>query len=79
MNENLLNRLTKLLSLSKSNNIHEAELALTKATELATEAGIDLATVACREASAQEKLEMVEETVKTGQRLPPFRSTPLGC
>jgi hypothetical protein len=70
MNEQLLNKLKKLLNLSKSSNINEAELALQKATAMAAEAGIDLAIVQARNESEVEKLEMVEETVKTGQRLP---------
>lgn len=70
MNEILLSKLKKLLNLSKSANEHEADLALQKATELATEAGIDLAIVAAREDKPEEKLEMTEETIQTGARLP---------
>lgn len=70
MNEQLLNKLKKLLNLSKSANEHEADLALQKATALATEAGIDLAIVSAKADSEQEKLEMVQESIKTGQRLP---------
>lgn len=70
MNEALLNKLKKLLNLSKSANEHEADLALQKATALATEAGIDLAIVAARGETEQEKLEMVEVTMRTGARLP---------
>lgn len=70
MNEVLLTKLKKLLNLSKSANEHEAELALTKATALATEAGIDLAVVQARQDTEAEKLEMVQEAVSTGKRLP---------
>lgn len=70
MNEALLNKLKKLLNLSKSANEHEADLALQKATAMATEAGIDLAVVAARGEPEQEKLEMVEVTMQTGARLP---------
>lgn len=70
MNEQLLNKLKKLLNLSKSANEHEADLALQKATALATEAGIDLAIVQARQDTEAEKLEMVQESIKTGQRLP---------
>jgi hypothetical protein len=70
MNEQLLNKLKKLLNLSKSANEHEADLALQKATALATEAGIDLAIVQARGETEAEKLEMVEETAFSGKRLP---------
>jgi hypothetical protein len=70
MNEALLNKLKKLLNLSQSANANEAELALQKATQLATEAGIDLAIVAARGEPEQEKLEMTEITLETGARLP---------
>lgn len=70
MNEQLLNKLKKLLNLSKSANEHEAELALQKATAMATEAGIDLAIVQARGESESEKLEMIAESIQTGKRLP---------
>jgi hypothetical protein len=70
MNEQLLGKLKKLLNLSKSSNINEAELALQKATAMATEAGIDLAIVSAKADSEVEKLEMVEETAFSGKRLP---------
>lgn len=69
MNEQLLNKLTKLLNLSKSSNVNEAELALQKATAMATEAGIDLAVVAARGVTEAERLEMVQEELKSGARL----------
>lgn len=70
MNELLLTKLKKLLNLSKSANIHEAELALQKATAMAAEAGIDLAMVSAKADSEAEKLEMVQETAFNGKRLP---------
>lgn len=70
MNELLLGKLKKLLNLSKSSNINEAELALQKATAMAAEAGIDLAIVQSRNDSEAEKLEMVNETAFNGKRLP---------
>lgn len=70
MNELLLTKLKKLLNLSKSANIHEAELALQKATAMAAEAGIDLAMVSSKADSEAEKLEMVQETAFNGKRLP---------
>ena len=70
MNELLLGKLKKLLNLSKSANIHEAELALQKATAMAAEAGIDLAMVSAKADSEAEKLEMVQETAFSGKRLP---------
>lgn len=70
MNESLLNKLSKLLNLSKSANQNEAELALQKAVQLATEAGIDLAIVEARGQNQAEKLEMIEEKLDCGQRLP---------
>lgn len=70
MNELLLGKLKKLLNLSKSANIHEAELALQKATAMAAEAGIDLAMVSAKADSEAEKLEMVQETAFNGKRLP---------
>jgi hypothetical protein len=70
MNEQLLNKLKKLLNLSKSSNINEAELALQKATAMAAEAGIDLAMVSAKADSEVEKLEMVKETAFNGKRLP---------
>lgn len=70
MNESLLKKLQKLLNLSKSTNVHEAEAALQKAMAIATEAGIDLAMVSARNESEAEKLEMMEETIQTGKRLP---------
>lgn len=70
MNEQLLNKLKKLLNLSKSSNINEAELALQKATAMAAEAGIDLAIVQSRNDNEAEKLEMMKETIETGKRLP---------
>jgi len=70
MNELLLGKLKKLLNLSKSANIHEAELALQKATAMAAEAGIDLAMVSAKADSEAEKLEMMQETIQTGKRLP---------
>ena len=70
MNEQLLNKLKKLLNLSKSSNINEAELALQKATAMAAEAGIDLAMVSVKADSEAEKLEMVQETAFSGKRLP---------
>lgn len=70
MNELLLGKLKKLLNLSKSANIHEAELALQKATAMAAEAGIDLAMVTAKADSEAEKLEMVKETAFSGKRLP---------
>lgn len=70
MNELLLGKLKKLLNLSKSANIHEAELALQKATAMAAEAGIDLAMVSAKADSEAEKLEMVQDTAFSGKRLP---------
>jgi len=71
MNDAILSKLKKLLNLSKSSNIAEAELALTKATEIATNAGIDLAIVAVSNTDTEaEKLELVEDTIKCGARLP---------
>ena len=70
MNDLLLGKLKKLLNLSKSANIHEAELALQKATAMAAEAGIDLAMVSAKAESEAEKLEMVQETAFNGKRLP---------
>lgn len=70
MNDLLLTKLKKLLNLSKSANIHEAELALQKATAMAAEAGIDLAMVSAKADSEAEKLEMVQETAFNGKRLP---------
>lgn len=70
MNDLLLTKLKKLLNLSKSANIHEAELALQKATAMAAEAGIDLAMVSSKPDSEAEKLEMVQETAFNGKRLP---------
>lgn len=70
MNELLLTKLKKLLNLSKSANIHEAELALQKATAMAAEAGIDLAMVSAKADSEAEKLEMVQESAFNGKRLP---------
>lgn len=70
MNEQLLNKLKKLLNLSKSSNINEAELALQKAMAMAAEAGIDLAIVSAKADSDVEKLEMVKETTFNGKRLP---------
>jgi hypothetical protein len=70
MNEKLLEKLKKLLNLSKSSNINEAELALQKATAMAAEAGIDLAIVSSKADSETEKLEMVKETAFNGKRLP---------
>ena len=74
MNEQLLNKLKKLLNLSKSSNINEAELALQKATAMAAEAGIDLAMVSVKADSEAEKLEMVQETAFSGKRLPSLYS-----
>lgn len=70
MNENLFNKLKKLLSLSKSANIHEAEAALQKAMAMAAEAGIDLAVVSAKGEPETEKLEMIQESINTGKRLP---------
>jgi len=70
MNEDLLNKLKKLLNLSKSGNQFEAELALQKATAMAVDNGIDLAIIASRNEKVEEKLEMVEEEIQCGQRLP---------
>lgn len=71
MNEDILKKLTKLLNLSKSANEHEAQMALAKAAEIATNAGIDLAIVAAKDVNTEsEKLEMVEDSINTGARLP---------
>jgi hypothetical protein len=69
MNEKLLEKLKKLLNLSKSANQHEAELALEKATAMATEAGIDLAIVSARQVSETEKLELIQEKIDCGKRM----------
>lgn len=69
MNEQLLEKLKKLLNLSKSANQHEAELALQKATAMATEAGIDLAIVSARQVSETEKLELIQEKIDCGKRM----------
>ena len=69
MNEQLLEKLKKLLNLSKSANQHEAELALQKATAMATEAGIDLAIVSARQVSEAEKLELIQEKIDCGKRM----------
>ena len=69
MNEQLLEKLKKLLNLSKSDNQHEAELALQKATAMATEAGIDLAIVSARQVSEAEKLELIQEKIDCGKRM----------
>jgi len=69
MNEQLLEKLKKLLNLSKSANQHEAELALQKATAMATEAGIDLAIVSARQVSETEKLELIQEEIDCGKRM----------
>lgn len=71
MNDAILSKLKKLLNLSKSASGAEAELALSKATEIATNAGIDLAMVAAKDTNTeQEKLELVEDEIKCGSRLP---------
>lgn len=70
MNSILYDKLAKLLNLSKSANQNEADLALQKAVKMAAEAGIDLAIVEARGTNPAEKLEMVEEQVECGQRLP---------
>jgi hypothetical protein len=68
MNEDLLNKLKKLLNLSKSGNQFEAELALQKATAMAVENGIDLAMISMREDKQEEKLEMVKEELNSDNK-----------
>ena len=70
MNEQILSKLQKLLALSKGGSENEAQLALEKAQELATRYNIELATVAARDPSVEEKIELVEEKVSFGRRLP---------
>jgi hypothetical protein len=70
MNEAILSKLQKLLALSKGGSENEAQLALEKAQQIATQHNIELAAVAAREPSAAEKLEMVEDHVTFGRRLP---------
>jgi hypothetical protein len=69
MNEQVLNKLKKLLSLTVSANPHEAELALEKATAIAAQAGIDLALIDVKQEQAP-KIELVKESVSLGNRLP---------
>lgn len=69
MNEQLLEKLKKLLNLSKSANQHEAELALQKATAMAIEAGIDIAIVSVKQVSEAEKLELIQEKIGCGKRM----------
>ena len=49
MNQNLLNKLQKLLALGNSASEHESQLAIEKAQELAAENNIDLAIVALQD------------------------------
>lgn len=73
MNESTLDKLRKLLSMSKTGayNENEAQIALQKAMQIATQAGIDLAYLAATDTtSVQEKEEMAKEAVEFGQRLP---------
>lgn len=49
MNTDLLNRLKKLLVMSERGTPNEAEIALSKAKEIAAEYDIDLATVTVAE------------------------------
>jgi Protein of unknown function (DUF2786) len=62
MNQNLLNKLQKLLALGNSTSENESRLAIEKAQELAAENNIDLAIVALQDQTAAPE-EMLEKSI----------------
>ena len=63
-----LERIKKLLALSKSSNPHEADLAMAKAREIAIDAGIDLAMAAINMEQAPVKEAFTQGFVSQGKR-----------
>lgn len=63
--QDILEKIEKLLALGGSDNVHEAELALKRAQELSIKYNIDLSRVS----GASEKPEYVRDSVDSGQRL----------
>jgi hypothetical protein len=68
MNELVIGKLRKLLSLATSNNPHEAELAMEKAQEIAMNHQIDLASIDMNGKSPN--INVVQERMEFGQRFP---------
>ncbi len=70
-NNTILDKVKKLLSLAKSDNGHEADLALSKATSLAAEHGIDLAIASLDCVNcAPEKFKGEQTVIEIGKRQP---------
>ena len=67
MNSKLLEKLAKLIRLTASPNVHEAELAMAKAVEIATLNNINLASVQADCEKSPE--EIFKDTVDCGQRM----------
>src|SRR5271165_4100986 len=68
MNNPTIEKIKKLIKLSASTNEHEAELALMKAKELATEAGIDLAMDSLKNDEETIKEEFIKQEFNAGKR-----------
>jgi hypothetical protein len=71
MNQNLIEKLKKLLNMAKGGTGNEADIALQKAQQIAAENDVDLAVVAISE-EKEAPVEMVEDEVQHGKRLPIF-------
>lgn len=68
VNDSVLDKIKKLLSLSKSNNAHEAELAMTKAQRLAAEYSVNLSLINIFEGSKKQKLIEKKDNIYLGNR-----------
>ncbi len=71
--DNILDKVKKLLSLAKSDNVIESDLALQKATALAAEHDIDLAVAMLSPNERADTFEGKEDVIEFGKKKPTFQ------